>query len=302
MTINTMPRKTIAAYRDHGVVERTIDEGLPCARRIMNDLERIGVRFDLVAAQLEHEAVQKFIDPYDSLLKQLAARENRAVVSQDVDGLQAAGRRLRRLVIRMTTEAGSGHPTSCLSCADIVAALFFREKRWDPKDPWARNVDTFILSKGHAAPIWWAALYEAGAITEDPLSLRRIDSTLEGHPTPLNPWVRVATGSLGQGLAAANGIAVANRLDGIDARVFCLLGDGGMLRRLSVGGCAVCFRQRARERGCDRRRQRSRPKRTDALPPRHGRVCPPVRQLRLAYPRDRRSRHGGDPVSLPGCA
>jgi transketolase len=143
-----------------------------------------------------------------------------------LDDLRMEARRLRRLVIRMTTEAGSGHPTSCMSCADIVAALFFREMRWDPSDPSARNVDTFILSKGHAAPILWAALHEAGAIKEDPLSLRRIDSTLEGHPTPLNPWVRIATGSLGQGLPAANGIAAANRLDGLDTRVFCLLGDG----------------------------------------------------------------------------
>ena len=98
--------------------------------------------------------------------------------------------------------------------------------RWDPSDPAARNVDSFVLSKGHAAPILWAVLHEAGAITEDPLSLRKIDSTLEGHPTPINPWVKVATGSLGQGLAAANGIAAANRLDRIDARVYCLLGDG----------------------------------------------------------------------------
>jgi transketolase len=102
---------------------------------------------------------------------------------------------------------GPGHPTSCLSCADIVAALFFREMRWDPSDPTARNVDYFVLSKGHAAPILWAALSEAHAIAEDPLSLRRIDSTLEGHPTPNNPWIKVATGSLGQGLAAANGMA-----------------------------------------------------------------------------------------------
>jgi transketolase len=113
-----------------------------------------------------------------------------------------------------------------MSCADVVAALFFHEMRWDPKDPAARNVDAFVLSKGHAAPILWAALHEAGAISEDPLSLRRIDSTLEGHPTPLNPWIKVATGSLGQGLAAANGMALANRLDAIDARIFCLLGDG----------------------------------------------------------------------------
>ncbi|MGC1951709.1 MAG: hypothetical protein WA970_03880 [Gammaproteobacteria bacterium] len=77
----------------------------------------------------------------------------------------------------MTTAAGSGHPTSCLSCADIVAALFFHVMRWDPRDPGARDVDRFVLSKGHAAPILWAALAEAGAIDEDPLS-RRIDSTL----------------------------------------------------------------------------------------------------------------------------
>jgi transketolase len=140
--------------------------------------------------------------------------------------LQEMARKLRRLVIRMTTEAGSGHPTSCLSCAEIMTALFFEVMRWDPGDPAARNVDHFILSKGHAAPILWAVLHETGAITEDPLSLRRIDSSLEGHPTPTNPWVRVATGSLGQGLAAANGMALANRLDGIAANVYCLLGDG----------------------------------------------------------------------------
>jgi transketolase len=133
---------------------------------------------------------------------------------------------LRRDVIRMTTAAGSGHPTSCMSAAEIVAALFFRVMRWDPGDPRARDVDRFVLSKGHAAPLLWAVLSAARAIDEDLTTLRRLDSTLEGHPTPNNPWVQVATGSLGQGLAAANGIALANRLDGIDARVYCLLGDG----------------------------------------------------------------------------
>lgn len=226
LTINTMPAKTIAALRDHGTVRDTIEHGVPEARRVMTDLARIGVQFDFVTAQLENEGIQKFIVPFDSLMVQLAAKRDHAVAFPDLDRLQAAARKLRRLVIRMTTQAGSGHPTSCLSCADIVAALFFREMRWDPKDPAARNVDAFVLSKGHAAPILWAALHEAGAINEDLLSLRRIDSTLEGHPTPLNPWVKVATGSLGQGLAAANGMALANRLDGIDARIFCLLGDG----------------------------------------------------------------------------
>jgi transketolase len=258
----------------------------------MVDLERIGVRFDLVTAQLEDEGIQKFIDPFDRVERELAAMPRRALAFPDLDRLQSAARRLRRLVIRMTTEAGSGHPTSCMSCADIVAALFFSEMRWDPSDPAARNVDAFVLSKGHAAPILWAALHEAGAIAEDPLSLRRIDSTLEGHPTPNNPWVRVATGSLGQGLAAANGMALANRLD---ARIFCLLGDGecsegsvweaaqfAALNGLSNLVAIVDVNGLGQ---------------SEAAPYRHdtGVFCPAVRIVRLACRRDRRTRHGGHP-------
>lgn len=149
-----------------------------------------------------------------------------AVTPLDVEGLAQMAQKLRRHAVEMTSEAGSGHPTSAMSCADIVATLFFYQMRWDPTDPQARDVDAFVLSKGHAVPILWAALWEAGAISDELRTLRRIDSTLEGHPTPRNPWVKVATGSLGQGLAAANGIALANRLDGIDAHVYCLLGDG----------------------------------------------------------------------------
>ncbi len=167
----------------------------------------------------------KKMEPTDpgAAVAQAPEKTGRRPESED---LVEAVRLLRRQVLEMTSAAGSGHPTSCLSCAEIVAALFFHEMRWDPADPAARNVDRFVLSKGHAAPILWAALSAAGALAEDPMSLRRIDSTLEGHPTPNNPWVKVATGSLGQGLSAANGIALANRLDGIDARVYCLLGDG----------------------------------------------------------------------------
>lgn len=163
-----------------------------------------------------------FIDPHHPPTR---APEEKAW-REDAERLADAARMLRRQVLRMTTAAGSGHPTSCMSCSEIVAALFFHEMRWDPTDPEARNVDRFVLSKGHAAPILWAALSAAGAIAEDPMTLRRIDSTLEGHPTPNNPWIKVATGSLGQGLSAANGMALSNRLDGIAARVFCLLGDG----------------------------------------------------------------------------
>jgi len=140
--------------------------------------------------------------------------------------LAALAQKLRRHSLVSTAEAGSGHPTTCLSCAEMMAVLFFHEMRFDPKDPLARNADTFVLSKGHAAPILWAALKEAGAIREDLLTLRRFDSPLEGHPTPLCPWVKVATGSLGQGLSAAVGMALAKRMDGIPARVYVLMGDG----------------------------------------------------------------------------
>lgn len=225
-TVNTMPDETVAAFLDHGQVKDTVEEGVDQARQVMSDLEQAGIDIRQVTQQLEYEGVQKFIDPYQALLRLITEQREKYLHAGDTGPLQAMARKLRREVIRMTTAAGSGHPTSCLSCADIVAALFFREMRWDPTDPKARNVDSFILSKGHAAPILWSALFEAGAIEESLLSLRRIDSTLEGHPTPNNPWIKVATGSLGQGLSAATGIALANRLDGIDARVYTLLGDG----------------------------------------------------------------------------
>jgi transketolase len=136
--------------------------------------------------------------------------------------------KLRRHSLESTAEAASGHPTTCMSAAELMSVLFFDEMRWDPKDPSGRDADVFVLSKGHAAPILWAALKEAGAIDDDLLTLRRIDSPLEGHPTRNSPWVRVATGSLGQGLAAAAGMAWARKLDGTPARIYALMGDGEM--------------------------------------------------------------------------
>jgi transketolase len=225
-TVNTMPEVTIAAFADHGSVRPTLEEGIREAHQLMENLNAVSIDFEQVAEQLLNEGIQKFIDPYDALMDSLDARCLRFRNRRAAPALARVAKRLRRLVLRMTTAAGSGHPTSCLSAADVVAALFFHTMRWDPGDPDARDVDRFILSKGHAAPLLWAVLAEAGAIEEDPLSLRRVDSSLEGHPTPNNPWVKVATGSLGQGLAAANGMALADRLDGVDARIFCLLGDG----------------------------------------------------------------------------
>ena len=135
--------------------------------------------------------------------------------------------RLRIDSIRSTTEAGSGHPTSCCSAAEIVAVLFFDHMRFDPRNPQHADNDRFVLSKGHAAPLLYAAWAEAGALDRAELmKLRRIDSDLEGHPTPRLPFVDVATGSLGQGLCAAVGIALNARRLGSDYRTYVLLGDG----------------------------------------------------------------------------
>jgi len=144
----------------------------------------------------------------------------------DAPTLHKMAQRLRRDCLESTAEAGSGHPTSCMSAAELVSVLFFDEMRFDPRDPSGRDQDVFVLSKGHAAPLLWAALKEAGCIDDDLLTLRRFDSRLEGHPTPRVPWVRVATGSLGQGLCAGAGMAWARRLDRSEGRVYVLLGDG----------------------------------------------------------------------------
>jgi len=141
--------------------------------------------------------------------------------------LQEIGRRLRIHSITATTEAGSGHPTSCMSAADIVSVMFFREMQFDPSDPDNPANDRFVLSKGHAAPLLYAAFAEAGIFTVAQLAtLRKIDSILEGHPTPRIPFVDVATGSLGQGLSAGLGNALASRLDKNAFNTYVLMGDG----------------------------------------------------------------------------
>jgi transketolase len=147
--------------------------------------------------------------------------------SSRVSALKNIATRLRIDSVRATTEAGSGHPSTCCSAAEIVAALFFAEMRYEPADPRNEDNDRFVLSKGHAAPILYAAWAEAGIIPrEHLLTLRRLDSDLEGHPTPRLPWVDVATGSLGQGLCAAVGIALNARRIKSDYRTYVLMGDG----------------------------------------------------------------------------
>lgn len=142
--------------------------------------------------------------------------------------LENKAAQLRIESIQATSAAGSGHPTSCASAADIVAALFFAVMRYDPRHPQYPGNDRFILSKGHAAPLLYAAWAEAGFIRkEELLKLRAWESDLEGHPTPRLPFVDVATGSLGQGLSAGLGMAWnAKYLDHTQVRTYVLLGDG----------------------------------------------------------------------------
>lgn len=151
------------------------------------------------------------------------------MTSTSLTALSNVAHQLRIDSIRSTTASASGHPTTCMSAAEIVATLFFSEMRFDPQDPQNPFNDRFVLSKGHAAPILYAAWAEAGLFPrEELLKLREIGSDLEGHPTPRLSFVDVATGSLGQGICAAVGIALNARRIGSDYRTYVLIGDGEM--------------------------------------------------------------------------
>jgi transketolase len=145
-----------------------------------------------------------------------------------VPDLEKMAKQLRRHVINMIATAGSGHPGGSLSAADIVTALYFNILRHDPKEPQWHDRDRFVLSKGHAAPILYAALAESGYFPVEELStLRKLGSRLQGHTDrTLTPGVEMSAGSLGQGLSYGIGIALAGRLDKRGYHVYVLLGDG----------------------------------------------------------------------------
>ncbi len=146
---------------------------------------------------------------------------------EQTKALQQIARKLRIHSMKMTTAAGSGHPTTCLSMAELTACLFFGEMQYNIDDPFDWANDEFILSKGHAAPILWAAYAEAGIFpTKDLMDLRKITSPLEGHPTPRMKWIKAATGSLGQGLSVGVGMAAAMKLANVPRRVYVMIGDG----------------------------------------------------------------------------
>ena len=142
--------------------------------------------------------------------------------------LQKIAQTVRQDIIREVFSAGSGHPGGSLSAADILTALYFSEMNVDPKDPAMKGRDRFVLSKGHAAPALYACLAERGYFPkEDLVTLRRLGSKLQGHPSmKLLPGVEMSTGSLGQGISAAVGMALAGKADGDPGRIYALLGDG----------------------------------------------------------------------------
>ena len=146
----------------------------------------------------------------------------------DYKQLEEMAKKIRIDVIKELFAAGSGHPGGSLSAADIVTALYFSEMNIDPEDPDKKDRDKLILSKGHAAPVQYAALAERGYFDVSELqTLRKLGSRLQGHAKmDLVPGVEMSTGSLGQGFSASIGMALANKLDGNPGRIYALLGDG----------------------------------------------------------------------------
>ncbi len=149
-------------------------------------------------------------------------------MKQSIAELQASANTIRQDIVKMLHEAGSGHPGGSLSAADIMAALYFNVMNIDPKNPAMDNRDRFVLSKGHAAPVLYAALANRGYFPKEELmKLRKMGAMLQGHPDMKGtPGVDMSTGSLGQGISASVGMALAAKLDETDVRTYTLLGDG----------------------------------------------------------------------------
>lgn len=149
-------------------------------------------------------------------------------MNRDLNKLKCVACDIRQDIIRMLTESSSGHPGGSLSSVEILTALYFSEMRVDVNNPRWEDRDRFVLSKGHAAPVLYATLAEKGFFDKAELmTLRKIDSMLQGHPNMNDtPGVDMSTGSLGQGISAASGMALVGKLDNKDYRVYALLGDG----------------------------------------------------------------------------
>lgn len=149
-------------------------------------------------------------------------------MSNNIEELKEISKTVRGDIISMLTESRSGHPGGSLSITDILVTLYFKEMNVDPKNPKDPNRDRFVLSKGHAAPALYSVLARKGYFDPKELNtLRKIDSRLQGHPSMKSlPGIDMSTGSLGQGISAAVGMALAGKIDKKDYRVYSILGDG----------------------------------------------------------------------------
>lgn len=149
-------------------------------------------------------------------------------MKKNKEELVEISKKIRKDVVEMLTESASGHPGGSLSAADIVTTLFFNELNINPSNPKDENRDRFVLSKGHAAPVLYSALARRGFFApEELLTLRKTGSRLQGHPNMNDlPGIDMSTGSLGQGISAAVGMALAGKTDNKSYRVYALLGDG----------------------------------------------------------------------------
>ena len=150
------------------------------------------------------------------------------ITTEKICQLQGVAKTIRKNIVKMITEANSGHPGGSLSATDILVYLYFNEMNVDSSNPQKADRDRFVLCKGHAAPVLYATLAEKGFFPKEELmTLRQINSRVQGHPSMKDlPGIDMSTGSLGQGLSAANGMALASKIDGTDNRIFAVLGDG----------------------------------------------------------------------------
>ena len=163
-------------------------------------------------------------------------------MSTKVEQLQSIAKTIRKDIVAMLTESASGHPGGSLSAADILTVLYFDEMNVDAKNPHNPERDRFVLSKGHAAPVLYSALARKGFIPVEELkTLRKIGSNLQGHPNMNDvPGIDMSTGSLGQGVSAAVGMALAGKLDKKDYRVYSLLGDGELEEGSRIVAMSFC--------------------------------------------------------------
>jgi transketolase len=149
------------------------------------------------------------------------------VKNMEVKDLEKIAKKVRYKIVKMVGLAKSGHPGGSLSATDVIVALYFKVMDYNPKNPYKKDRDRFVLSKGHAAPALYAVLSELGMIEEDELwKLRRLEGKLQGHPSMDTLGVEICTGSLGQGFSAAVGMALGYKLDKLNNYIYVLLGDG----------------------------------------------------------------------------